>query len=106
VLQPHRYTRLRDNLEGFAMCMDAADLVVLTDVYAAGEAPIPGASTDALAERLVARRPPGTVVVERDFASLPGRLVDLSRAGDLLITLGAGSITRVGPAVLEGLRKR
>jgi UDP-N-acetylmuramate--alanine ligase len=106
VLQPHRYTRLRDNLEGFAVCMDAADLVVLTDVYAAGEAPIPGASTDALAERLVARRPPGTVVVERDFASLPGRLVDLSRAGDLLITLGAGSITRVGPAVLEGLRKR
>jgi UDP-N-acetylmuramate--alanine ligase len=105
-VQPHRFTRLRDNLDGFAACLDAAHLVVLTDVYPAGEAPIPGVTIEVLAEKLRARRPQGTVVVAGDLDGLVERLGELTRPGDLLLTLGAGSITRAGPRVLQALQSR
>jgi UDP-N-acetylmuramate--alanine ligase len=105
-VQPHRFTRLRDNFDAFAASLDAAHLVVLTDVYPAGEAPIPGVTIKVLADKLRARRPPGTVVVTTDLEALVARLAELSREGDLLLTLGAGSITRAGPLVLERLAAR
>ena len=103
-LQPHRYTRLRDNLEGFAQCLDHADVVVVTDVYPAGEAPIVGVDAQRLIELLLARAPDRRVVHEPEIAGLPGRLAALVEPGDLVLTLGAGSITRAGPLLLAQLQ--
>jgi UDP-N-acetylmuramate--alanine ligase len=100
-LQPHRYTRLRDNLEGFAACLDAADIVVVTDVYAAGEAPIPGIDSKRLVELAQARMPDRLVIHEGAIAELPARLAAIAEPGDLVLTLGAGNITRAGPVLLE-----
>ncbi len=102
-LQPHRYTRLRDNLEGFVACMDDADVVVVTDVYPAGESPIPGIDAARLVELLRARRPDREVVHEPDVALLPARLALLAQPGDLVLTLGAGNITRTGGQLVEAL---
>jgi UDP-N-acetylmuramate--alanine ligase len=103
-LQPHRYTRLRDNMEGFAACLDAADVVVVTDVYPAGEPPIAGVHAARLVELVRARNPERIVVHEPDVAAMPARLAALALPGDLVLTLGAGNITRTGPALLELLR--
>jgi UDP-N-acetylmuramate--alanine ligase len=105
VLQPHRYTRLRDNFEGFVGCLDHAHLVVLTEIYSAGESPLPGITIDALAQRLRERDPERTVVVEKDLERVPERVAEHVAAGDLVLTLGAGSITRVGPRLLEWLAR-
>jgi UDP-N-acetylmuramate--alanine ligase len=100
VVQPHRYSRLRDNFEGFVGSLRDADVVVITDVYPAGEAPIPGVDSMRLAEALRAQAPEQPVHFEA-FDDVPERLAALARPGDLVITLGAGSITRVGPALVE-----
>jgi UDP-N-acetylmuramate--alanine ligase len=100
-MQPHRFTRLRDNFDEFVRCMDAADVVVVSDVYTAGELPIPGVSGETLAERLRAHRPDRQVVFEPDITAMPAALALLSQPGDLVLTLGAGSITRVGPQLLD-----
>lgn len=105
VIQPHRYTRVRDNFEGFVACADAADVVVLTDIYPAGERPIEGFGIEALAESMDARRAAQTVVIEHELEALPQRLSQLCRPGDLVLTLGAGSITRVGMPILDALSK-
>ncbi len=102
-LQPHRYSRLRDNMDRFAASLDAADVVVLTDVYPAGEAPITGVDAARLVELVQARRPDRLVVHEADVATLAGRLATLTEPGDLVLTLGAGSITRTGPQLLVQL---
>ncbi|MCB9753893.1 MAG: UDP-N-acetylmuramate--L-alanine ligase [Myxococcales bacterium] len=93
--QPHRYTRVRDHLEAFAESLDAADVVVLTDIYRAGEQPIEGVTIERLVERTRARRPDRPVVLVRELEALTGSLFELSRPGDVIITLGAGSITNV-----------
>ncbi|MCA9649036.1 MAG: UDP-N-acetylmuramate--L-alanine ligase [Myxococcales bacterium] len=105
VLQPHRYTRLRDNFDGFVGCLDDAALVVLADIYPAGESPLPGVTIDALAQRLREREPGRPVVVIKDFEQLPRRLREHTREGDLVITLGAGNVTHVGPRLLAHLRE-
>ncbi len=93
--QPHRYTRVRDHLEAFAESLDAADIVVLTDIYRAGEKPIEGVTIERLVERTRLRRPGRPVVLVREFSEVADRLAALSRPGDVIITLGAGSITQV-----------
>ncbi|HRI09658.1 MAG TPA: UDP-N-acetylmuramate--L-alanine ligase [Nannocystaceae bacterium] len=101
--QPHRYTRTRDHMEAFAAAFDNADLVVLTDIYAAGEPPIPGVDLTRLHELTRARRPERPVLCVPELARLAPALADLARPGDLIITLGAGSITKVSfelPALL------
>ncbi len=103
VVQPHRYTRLRDNFDGFASCLHDADIAVVTDVYPAGELPIAGIDAARLAEAMRACMPDRPVHLE-PFDELPQRLAALAGPGDLVITLGAGSITRVGPALVELLQ--
>ena len=97
--QPHRYTRTRDCLELFADVLSGVDEVVLAEVYPAGEAPIEGADSahlaDAVAER-TGRRP--TVATLED---LPAAIARTARAGDVVVTMGAGSIGRI-PAKLTG----
>ena len=92
VVQPHRYTRLANLFDSFCACFDDADLVLVADVYAAGEAPIAGISRDALVAGLGAHG-------HRDARALagPDRLAPLLRSllrpGDIVLCLGAGSIT-------------
>ena len=102
VFQPHRYTRTRDLLGEFATAFNDADRLLVTDVYPAGEAPIPGADTPALVEAIRAH---GHRDVEHvaDLADVPGRLVPELEAGDLLVTLGAGSVARLSPEMLAAL---
>jgi UDP-N-acetylmuramate--alanine ligase len=89
--QPHRYSRTRDLLDDFANVLAEADVLVLTDVYPAGEAPIAGADGRALARAVRARGKVDPVLVEhpRDFKDT---LPTLLRDGDLLLLLGAGDI--------------
>jgi UDP-N-acetylmuramate--alanine ligase len=105
VFQPHRYTRTSQLLREFGSALSAADEVVLTDIYAAGEPPIPGVTIDALASvvRAAAR---GGVRVVPALDDLPAAVATMVRPGDLVITLGAGSIGGVGERILEAIRHR
>ena len=109
VFQGHRYTRIRAHLGAFAASLDLADQVVLTDIYPAGEAPLAGATVEALETALRARRPERPVLVHKPVVGLSEYLARGSCPGDLVITLGAGNITHVSrelAAILEAAATR
>lgn len=91
VFQPHRYTRTRDLLDDFASVLAQADVLVLLEVYAAGETPIAGADGRAIARAVRGRGGVEPVFVE-SLDQLPGALQGLLAEGDLLLTMGAGDI--------------
>jgi UDP-N-acetylmuramate--alanine ligase len=101
--QPHRYTRTRDLFEDFARVLSSADALVLAEVYAAGEAPIVAADGRSLARavRVAGRIEP--VFVE-DIDAMPDAILGIVRDGDVVITMGAGSIGGVPGRLLEKLR--
>ena len=103
--QPHRYTRTRDLMAEFGRALAAADEVVLTDIYAAGEEPIPGITIAALAAAVSAGRPVAARVVTRLDDVAPA-VADLARPGDLVLTLGAGSIGGLATALVAELERR
>ncbi|MCG8511352.1 MAG: UDP-N-acetylmuramate--L-alanine ligase [Rhodospirillales bacterium] len=106
VVQPHRYSRLRDLFEEFCTCFNDADVVVVADVYEAGETPIAGIDREHLVEGLRAHGH-RMVVPMPDSDDLPELINDLARPGDLVVCLGAGSITvwaNALPAALTRLR--
>jgi len=103
VFQPHRYTRTRDLLAEFGPALSQADVVVLTDIYPAGEAPIPGATLDALAAAVRPHVPELHVVPA--LTDLPAHVQTMARDGDLVLTLGAGSIGAVGDRILAALQE-
>ena len=107
VVQPHRYTRLRDLFQEFCGCFNDADLVIVADVYPAGEQPIAGADRDALVEGL--RRWGHRHVLALDNpAALAGVIAAEAKSGDLVVCLGAGDITAWAyalPGQLEALAK-
>ena len=103
VFQPHRFSRTAALLEAFADVLAQADELVLTDIYAAGEAPIPGLTVDVLADA-VRRRGTVPVHVVRPLEAIPDAVATRARPGDLVITLGAGSIGTVGERILAALR--
>ncbi|MBK1663976.1 UDP-N-acetylmuramate--L-alanine ligase [Rhodospirillum rubrum] len=92
VVQPHRYSRLNSLFEDFCTCFNDADQVVVADVYAAGEQPIPGASKEALAEGLKVHGHKGVHVLTNEQA-LPELIARIAKPGDLVVCLGAGSIS-------------
>jgi UDP-N-acetylmuramate--alanine ligase len=103
VFQPHRYSRTSLLMEEFGVALGGADEVVLTDIYPAGEAPIAGVTVDALADtiRRHARCPVHVVPAVDD---LPPAVARLARSGDLVVTLGAGSIGTIADRILIALR--
>lgn len=103
--QPHRYTRTRDLMREFGMALAPADEVVLTDIYAASEDPIPGVTVEALAASMNTARP-APVRVVKNVDDVPRVLAELAQPGDLLITMGAGSIGSVPDKVIDALRRR
>jgi UDP-N-acetylmuramate--alanine ligase len=104
VFQPHRYTRTRDLFEAFADAFHDADRLIVTGIYAAGEEKIPGVESAALVEAIRARGHRGAELVA-DLEQVPEVLAPELRAGDLVITLGAGSVTKIGPKLLRALEE-
>jgi UDP-N-acetylmuramate--alanine ligase len=103
--QPHRYSRTAQLLDEFGPSMKDADEIVLTDIYAASEEPIPGVTLDVLADSI--RRGAGRPVhVVRSLDEVVARLVEICRPGDAVITLGAGSIGTIPRTLMDALRRR
>lgn len=103
VMQPHRYSRLHDQMEEFCTCFNDADSVIVADVYAAGEDPIMGADKEKLAEKIRAHGHRDVHVLGAP-EDLPLMVAGLAKQGDFVICLGAGDITKwaaVLPAQLE-----
>jgi len=103
--QPHRYTRTRDLMAEFGAALAAADEVVLTEIYAASEEPIAGITVEALAAVVSAGRATPARVVKR-LDAVAAAVADLARPGDLVLTLGAGSIGGLAAALLAELERR
>ncbi|WP_067061561.1 UDP-N-acetylmuramate--L-alanine ligase [Roseateles chitosanitabidus] len=91
--QPHRYTRTRDCFDEFADVLAQADGVLLTEIYAASESPLPGISGESLAQAVAARGTAAGFV--GDWQGLPQAIAHQARAGDVVIVMGAGSIAAV-----------
>jgi len=100
VFQPHLYSRARELADAFGAALSAADVVVVTDVYAAREDPEPGVDGDLVLRSV---RGPEEVLSVPDLADVPAVLVPDLLPGDLVLTLGAGDITMLGPRLLDAL---
>ena len=92
VVQPHRYTRLRDLFSDFCGCFNDADHVLVADVYAAGEDPISGADKSGLVAGLQAHGHPSPIALESP-ETLAKQVLEIAKPGDVVICLGAGSST-------------
>jgi UDP-N-acetylmuramate--alanine ligase len=104
VFQPHRYTRTRDLLAEFLGAFDDADMLVLTDIYAAGEDRIEGVSGEAVYDAL-RRRGHADVRFVPARADIAAALLPHLRGGDMVVTLGAGDVHKVGDDLLQGLAR-
>jgi UDP-N-acetylmuramate--alanine ligase len=102
--QPHRFSRTQSLMDEFGPAFDGADVVFLTDIYAASEDPIPGVDVDALALAVGAAFG-GELHVVNALEDLPVQLARSAKPDDLILLLGAGSIGSIAPGVLDELRK-
>ena len=94
IYQPHRYTRTRDLYEDFVAVLSRCDVLLLLDVYAAGEEPVPGADSRSLARSIRQRGQLEPIFVEQ-LEDIPAVLCDIAGAGDVVITQGAGNVGRL-----------
>lgn len=102
LFQPHRYTRTRDCMGDFAHAFDDADAVFMTEVYPAGEQPIPGVSGASLVDTIQsAGHPAITFIAQKE--TLPDQVLPFLKAGDLVLTMGAGDIWKAGTGILARL---
>jgi UDP-N-acetylmuramate--alanine ligase len=102
LFQPHRYSRTQALAAEFGKCFDGAHRVFVTDIYAAGEKPIPGVETPLIVERVQSE---GRTTVEHVPTYQDGvrRIAEEARAGDMVITMGAGDVTKAGDLLLSQL---
>ena len=105
VFQPHRFSRTKALMDRFGPALRDADEIVLTDIYPAGEEPLPGVTIDVLAEQM-GRHVAAPIHVVRRLADVPKAVAALTRPGDVVITLGAGSIGPASGAIVEALQQR
>ncbi len=104
LFQPHRYSRTSALAEEFAEAFGPADRSVLMDVYSAGEPPIPGVSGKTLLDTLLRKHPRSQTTYLPHRADVVPYLTSRVRAGDLVLTMGAGDVTAVGPELVTALR--
>jgi len=105
VFQPHRYSRTAAFLATFGSSLAVADELIVMEVYPAGEDPIPGASGGAVADAAVAAGARSVGFIPSWSAVAPA-LLQILQSGDVLMTLGAGDVTLIGPEVVSGLGQR
>ncbi len=103
--QPHRYTRTQALFQEFTRAFNRADVLFVTEVYAAGEKPIPGATGEVLAES-IRKHGHHAVTFEADRKELTKRLIDVVEPGDLVIALGAGDINACARELADALREQ
>jgi UDP-N-acetylmuramate--alanine ligase len=101
VFQPHLYSRTRDFASGFGAALALADLVVVMEVYAAREDPVPGVTGALIADAVPL--PPERVVFEPSWTAVPGVVAGLVRPADVVLTVGAGDVTMLGPEILAAI---
>ena len=105
IFQPHRYTRTELLLEEFAIAFQDADSVIVLDIYAAGEQPIPGVTGEVLARRIVEAGGPKALYL-KSFSDALTATLETARPGEMVLTLGAGNVSQLGPQLLEALESR
>jgi UDP-N-acetylmuramate--alanine ligase len=103
VFQPHRYTRTFHLRQEFLTAFNQADVLMVMDIYAAGEPPIPGVNAADLAEGIRAHAHRDVTYVGSDRRQLVEHLAEICRPGDLVLTLGAGDVGQIGPELLTRL---
>jgi UDP-N-acetylmuramate--alanine ligase len=103
IFQPHRYSRTLAFSGEFANALAAADSAVLLDIYSAGEEPIPGASSAAIAAAVSAKG--GTALFEPNLMRAIDYAIAQAHTGDIILTLGAGDVTSLGPQIISALNE-
>ena len=102
IFQPHRFTRTRDLMDEFATAFSDADTLCLLDIYPASERPIEGITAEALARR-IAGAGNGSVAYSPSFSDAVAAVAAVAQPGDMVLTLGAGSVSQLGAMILEKL---
>jgi UDP-N-acetylmuramate--alanine ligase len=100
IFQPHRYSRTQAFKSDFASSLSLADDVILLEVYAASEKPIPGVSSEVIADSMKN----GKYIP--NFIEATDAIIEMAKAGDVIMTLGAGDVSSLGPIIVDGLTKR
>lgn len=106
LFQPHRYSRTQAFADDFGRSFEQADSVVLMDVYSAGETPIPGVSGKSILDALLEARPRAGAAYLPHRGDVVPFLAERVRSGDLVMTMGAGDVTAIGPELSAELRRR
>lgn len=106
LFQPHRYSRTEAFADDFGVAFDHADHIVLMDVYSAGEPPIPGVSGKSIVDAVLRSRPRSGVAYLPHRTDVVPYLASRVRPGDLVMTMGAGDVTSIGPELASALRER
>jgi UDP-N-acetylmuramate--alanine ligase len=103
IFQPHRYTRTRDLIDDFSVSFKDADLLIVLDIYPAGESPIEGVNSANIVERI---RKTGhkNVLYMKDREDAAGRAITSAGKGDIILTLGAGNVWKIGEEILNELK--
>jgi UDP-N-acetylmuramate--alanine ligase len=104
VFQPHRYTRTKHLFEQFLTAFNETDVLIVMDIYGAGEAPIEGVDAAALAEGIRAHGHRQVTYLGGDRARIVDHVCSITRPGDLVLTLGAGDVSQLGPEILRRLQ--
>ncbi|AKE41559.1 UDP-N-acetyl muramate--L-alanine ligase [Corynebacterium kutscheri] len=97
--QPHLYSRTMEFAEEFARALSLADEVIVLDIFGAREQPVPGVDS-----RIITQHITKPVIFEPDFSAVPERIAAIAQPGDLIMTMGAGSVTILAPEIFERLR--
>lgn len=102
LFQPHRYTRTRDLMDEFAASFNDADSLTVLDIYPASEPPIAGITSDVLAQKITEKRGQPVSRISA-FDEAVASVTTVAQEGDMILTLGAGSVSQLGPMILEKL---
>jgi len=103
VFQPHLYSRTATFADAFAEALAASDIAVIMEVYAAREDPVPGVTGALIADRV--DLPPGQVVFEPSWTAVPAVVASVVRPADVVLTVGAGDVTLLGPEILTAIEE-
>ena len=105
VFQPHRYSRVKELYGEFVRSFNFPDVLICMDIYSAGESPIKGISGESLFKEISKERKDKHTFFENDFEAVVERLIELSKPGDIIVTLGAGNVYKVGEDFLEKIEE-